>query len=64
MSDTVRVAIVDDHPLVGGGLAALLTTEDDLEVVGVARETSGAFELRDVGGLRAHRPGPAGRRGL
>ncbi len=53
MTDTVRaainvrVAIVDDHPLVGGGLAALLATETNLEVVGVARDTAGAFELID-----------------
>ncbi len=45
MTGTVRVAIVDDHPLVGGGLAALLATEVNLDVVGVARDTAGAIEL-------------------
>lgn len=44
---TVRVAIVDDHPLVGGGLASLLAAEANLEVVGVARDMAGAIELID-----------------
>lgn len=31
----IRLAVVDDHPLVGEGLASLLAREPDLEVVGV-----------------------------
>jgi DNA-binding NarL/FixJ family response regulator len=32
----IRVAVVDDHPVVGEGTAALLRGQPDLEVVGVA----------------------------
>lgn len=32
----IRVAIVDDHPVVGEGTAAVLRAQPDLEVVGVA----------------------------
>ena len=32
----IRVAIVDDHPVVGEGTAAILRGEPDLEVIGVA----------------------------
>jgi DNA-binding NarL/FixJ family response regulator len=32
----IRVGVVDDHPVVGEGTAALLRTQSDLEVVGVA----------------------------
>ena len=34
----IRVLIVDDHAIVRGGLAALLSTTDDLEVVGEAAD--------------------------
>ena len=34
----IRVLIVDDHAIVRGGLAALLGTTDDLEVVGQASD--------------------------
>jgi DNA-binding NarL/FixJ family response regulator len=33
---SIRVGVVDDHPVVGEGTAALLRTQPDLEVVGVA----------------------------
>lgn len=33
---SIRVGIVDDHPVVGEGMAALLRTQPDLAVVGVA----------------------------
>jgi two-component system NarL family response regulator len=33
---TVRVLVVDDHPVVRDGLASMLETQDDIEVVGQA----------------------------
>lgn len=48
MTERVRVAIVDDHPLVAAGVAALLAEEPDLEVVGVARDPAAAAELIDA----------------
>ena len=33
----IRVLIADDHTIVRAGLAALLGTEDDLEIVGQAK---------------------------
>jgi DNA-binding NarL/FixJ family response regulator len=38
----IRVGIVDDHPVVGEGTAAVLRTEPDLAVVGVATSLDGA----------------------
>lgn len=40
--DLIRVAIVDDHPVVAEGTAAILRTESDLDVVGVAPSISSA----------------------
>ena len=45
-STTIRVGVVDDHPVVGEGTAALLRTQPDLEVVGVAVSLEAA---RDAG---------------
>lgn len=33
---TIRIAVIDDHPVVRDGTAALLARESDLEIVGVA----------------------------
>jgi two-component system response regulator DesR len=41
---TIRVGVVDDHPVVGEGTAALLRTQPDLEVVGVAVSLEAARE--------------------
>ena len=41
-SPLIRVAIVDDHPVVGEGTAAVLRAEPDLEVVGVATSLDAA----------------------
>ena len=41
---TIRVGVVDDHPVVGEGTAALLRTQPDLEVVGVAGSLEAARE--------------------
>ncbi|OUE20998.1 Transcriptional regulatory protein LiaR [Clavibacter michiganensis] len=47
----IRVAVVDDHPVVRAGLAALLASADDLEVVGQASDGDAAVAL-----ARAERP--------
>ncbi|ALD12497.1 response regulator transcription factor [Clavibacter capsici] len=47
----IRVAVVDDHPVVRAGLAALLASADDLEVVGQAADGEAAVAL-----VRAERP--------
>jgi len=46
----IRVAVVDDHPVVGEGTAALLRTQPDISVVGVAVsiETARAAGLTDA----------------
>lgn len=45
MSRTLRVLIVDDSPVVRMGLKALLSTEEDLEVVGEAGDGDEAVAL-------------------
>ncbi len=46
---TIRVAIVDDHPVVRDGTAALLAGEASLDVVGVAGTLDEAAPLLDAG---------------
>ncbi|WP_227077762.1 response regulator [Clavibacter nebraskensis] len=41
----VRVAVVDDHPVVRAGLAALLASADDIDVVGQAADGEAAVAL-------------------
>jgi two-component system, NarL family, response regulator len=41
----IRVLLADDHPVVRTGLRALLTNEDDIEVVGEARNGDEAVAL-------------------
>jgi DNA-binding NarL/FixJ family response regulator len=43
----IRVAVIDDHPVVGEGTAALLRAQPGLQVVGVA----GSLEAARTGGL-------------
>jgi DNA-binding NarL/FixJ family response regulator len=43
---TIRVVLADDHPVVRGGLRALLSTIDGIEVVGEAEDGAGA--VREV----------------
>ena len=44
-SSPIRVAIVDDHPVLREGTAALLSAQPGLEVVGVASTTEEAVQL-------------------
>jgi DNA-binding NarL/FixJ family response regulator len=48
---TIRVLLVDDHPVVRFGLRSLLEAEDDLEVVGEASDGEQAVEM-----CRVHQP--------
>jgi DNA-binding NarL/FixJ family response regulator len=47
MSSTpsIRVVIVDDHPLMAHELAALLRLEGDIDVTGSASDVDSAHEL-------------------
>ncbi len=47
----IRVVLVDDHELVRAGIAALLATQPDLQVVGQASDGEQALEL-----IRRERP--------
>lgn len=58
----IRTLIADDQPLARGGLAALLETEDDIEVVGTAADGDQALDLAlelrpDVACLDIRMPG-------
>lgn len=45
MSKTIRVMVVDDHPIVREGLRLMLATSDDLLLVGDAAEGTTALQL-------------------
>jgi DNA-binding NarL/FixJ family response regulator len=47
---TIRVLIVDDHPMVAEGIQAILETYDDIEVVGILN--NGQAVLDEVDGLK------------
>jgi DNA-binding NarL/FixJ family response regulator len=47
----IRVLAVDDHPLLREGVAALIGSEDDMELVGEASNGREALDL-----FRIHRP--------
>jgi two-component system, NarL family, response regulator LiaR len=44
---TIRILLIDDHPVVRAGLRAVLETESDLEVVGDADTGARAISLAD-----------------
>src|SRR3954451_7745888 len=48
---TMRVVLADDHPIVLGGLRALLLAEPGVEIVAAALEGAAAFTM-----IRAHEP--------
>jgi DNA-binding NarL/FixJ family response regulator len=50
-ADVIRVMSVDDHPLVHGGIAALLGNQPDMEVVADAADSRDAIEK-----YREHQP--------
>jgi DNA-binding NarL/FixJ family response regulator len=47
----IRILVVDDHPVVREGLAAMTSTQADMTVVGAAADAAEAMEL-----FRLHRP--------
>jgi DNA-binding NarL/FixJ family response regulator len=47
----IRILVVDDHPVVREGLAAMISTQADMTVVGAAADAAEALEL-----FRLHRP--------
>ena len=61
----IRILVVDDHPMVRDGIAALLSPQSDLEMVGEAEDGAGAIErfvaLRpDVTLMDVQMPGTGG----
>jgi DNA-binding NarL/FixJ family response regulator len=47
----IKVAVIDDHPLIREGLVALLSTQSDITIVGEGTDGSEAIDL-----FRKHRP--------
>ena len=48
MADKVRIMLVDDHEVVRKGLAALITAEEDMEVIGEASDGPEAVRLARI----------------
>ena len=51
MSETIRIVVADDHPILREGLIAVLSTQPDFEIVAEAGSGSGA-----IGEVRRRRP--------
>lgn len=45
MAEAIRVIVADDHPLFLDGLVATLSADEEIAVVGVARDADGAIAL-------------------
>jgi NarL family two-component system response regulator LiaR len=45
MNETIKILIVDDHPMVRRGLAVFIDSQPDLHLVGEAADAAKAFEL-------------------
>ncbi|MDX2308374.1 MAG: response regulator transcription factor [Hyphomicrobium sp.] len=45
MVDTIRIAVVDDHPLLRDGVVSTLQLEDDIEVVAVGASADDALRI-------------------
>lgn len=45
MAGLIRLAVVDDHPVVSEGLASLLAASPDIDLVGTAGAIRAAREL-------------------
>jgi DNA-binding NarL/FixJ family response regulator len=45
MTETIRILVADDHPVVRDGLVAILSTQPDFEVVGEANNGRETVEL-------------------
>jgi len=62
MSSEIRIALLDDHPAIRAGLAAVIAPEEDLRLVGVAAHEAELWSLvrgtrPDVVLLDLHNPG-------
>jgi len=60
--DKIRLAIVDDHPMFREGVASILATEADIEIVGLGSDAESAIQLArslkpDIMLLDMHMPG-------
>lgn len=69
MSKTLKVVIADDHPIIRDGFHMILSTEEGMEVAGVAKDGAEAVSLvlehkPDVVLLDLHMPGKSGMEAL